>query len=170
MRNYSCTSKLVVGLGRVVIFTPYIMLTVRLSCAQVVVISHKRPMTRKQSEQEAAQAYFSLIMPSTVSARVWSAISASPSVVIAGEEEWQTLRIKQGALFFCFGQYFAYCSTSYLGRLLVVWILVEWRVYPTCKAPSVQSSSVLTNLRSVCVCCWYSSVGRWCLDGELPRR
>eukprot|EP00752_Nemacystus_decipiens_P011876 g10532.t1 len=71
---------------------------------QVMVISHKRPMTRKESLQEgngsgAEQAYFSLIVPSSVSARVWSAVSASPSVVIAGEEEWQMLRIKQGLPF-----------------------------------------------------------------------
>lgn len=85
------------------VLTLYVVRTFRLSRTQIMAISHKRPMTRTWSSHEdsapgAGQAYFSLIMPSSVSARVWSAISASPSVVIAGEEEWQTLRIKQGAI------------------------------------------------------------------------
>lgn len=59
-------------------------------------------MTRKESPPDgsvpgAGHGYFSVIMPVSISARVWSAISTSPSVVVAGEEEWQTLRIKQGA-------------------------------------------------------------------------
>eukprot|EP00903_Cladosiphon_okamuranus_P014642 g13577.t1 len=70
---------------------------------KVTVISHKRPMTRTESPRgsvpEGGHAYVSVILPACVSARVWSAISASPSVVVAGEEEWQMLRIKQGLPF-----------------------------------------------------------------------
>lgn len=41
--------------------------------------------------------YFTLLAPMSVSAKLWSALSSPASVVIAGEEDWQTLRIKQGA-------------------------------------------------------------------------
>lgn len=70
---------------------------------QVVAISHLRPMTRTESSQgsdgdlSGERSTYSLIVPSSISAEVWSTLSASPSVVTAGEQEWQTLRIKQGA-------------------------------------------------------------------------
>lgn len=65
-------------------------------------------MTRTESSQDTdgvpseedvpgvGRPYYSLIVPLSISAKVWSTLSASPSVVTAGEEEWQTLRIKQG--------------------------------------------------------------------------
>lgn len=42
--------------------------------------------------------YYTLLAPMSVSAKLWSALSSLPSVVVAGEEDWQTLRIKQGTL------------------------------------------------------------------------
>ncbi|CAB1098325.1 unnamed protein product [Ectocarpus sp. CCAP 1310/34] len=82
---------------------------------KVLIIGHGRPLTRTREEEEgvsrAAEGmllgdgggqgtqqhpYYSIIVPVSVSSKVWSALLASPSVVAAGEEEWQTLRIKQG--------------------------------------------------------------------------
>lgn len=83
--------------------------TARCRCCgqKVVVICHKRPMTTRQAAEDeagaasggvqgAGEAYYTLFMPASVSAKLWSIISALPSVVAAGVEEWQTLRIKQG--------------------------------------------------------------------------
>lgn len=44
----------------------------------------------------SADAYYTLLVPLAVSAKLWSALSSPASVVVAGEEDWQTLRIKQG--------------------------------------------------------------------------
>ncbi|CBN74309.1 folate-binding protein YgfZ [Ectocarpus siliculosus] len=82
---------------------------------KVLIIGHARPLTRTREEEEGVShdaegvlsgdgerqgtqqhPYYSVIVPVSVSSKVWSALSASPSVVAAGEEEWQTLRIKQG--------------------------------------------------------------------------
>ncbi|CAM9112704.1 unnamed protein product [Hapterophycus canaliculatus] len=75
---------------------------------KVLVISHSRPMTRLEDSQStdsgvseggvpsAGQTCLSLMVPLSVSSKVWSALAAAPSVVVAGEEEWQILRIKQG--------------------------------------------------------------------------
>ncbi|CAM9280948.1 unnamed protein product, partial [Laminaria digitata] len=86
--------------------------------AKVTTIRHSRPMTRRAVAEDtggggggdggaapegggvaassSADAYYTLLAPLSVSAKLWSALSSTPSVVIAGEEDWQTLRIKQG--------------------------------------------------------------------------
>lgn len=84
--------------------------------SKVLIIGHARPLTRTTEEEEGGVSrdaegvlsgegrgqgtqqhpYFSVMVTVSVSSKVWSALSASPSVVAAGEEEWQTLRIKQG--------------------------------------------------------------------------
>lgn len=76
--------------------------------SQVLVISHARPMARREDSQptdagvseggvpSAGQACLSLMVPSSVSSKLWSVLAAAPSVVVAGEEEWQILRVKQG--------------------------------------------------------------------------
>lgn len=70
---------------------------------QVIAIGHKRSMTRTghfQATEGVApgegHACFSLLMPRSISASVWSALAASPTTVCAGEDEWQHIRIKQG--------------------------------------------------------------------------
>lgn len=75
--------------------------------SKVIVLGHARSMTRgagggvlegaseRVSPGVAVQEY-SVLVPSSVSAKLWSALSESPSVLVAGEQEWQTLRIRQG--------------------------------------------------------------------------
>ncbi|CAM9276701.1 unnamed protein product [Ectocarpus sp. 12 AP-2014] len=82
---------------------------------KALIIGHARPLTRTKEEEEGVSRdaegvlsgdgggqrtqqhpHYSIIVPVSVSSKVWSVLSASPSVVAAGEEEWQTLRIKQG--------------------------------------------------------------------------
>ncbi|CAM9134422.1 unnamed protein product [Ectocarpus fasciculatus] len=78
---------------------------------KVLIVGHARPLTRITEEEGVSRdsegvegrgqgtqehPYYSIIVPVSASSKVWSALSASPSVVAAGEEEWQTLRIKQG--------------------------------------------------------------------------
>lgn len=48
---------------------------------------------RSESSEET---YISLIVPMAVSPKLWSGLADSPGVVAAGEEEWQTFRIKRG--------------------------------------------------------------------------
>ncbi|CAM9768188.1 unnamed protein product [Scytosiphon promiscuus] len=75
---------------------------------KVLVINHARPMTRREDSKgtgevvseggvpSGGQACLSLMVPLSVASKVWSALAAAPSVVVAGEEEWQVLRIEQG--------------------------------------------------------------------------
>lgn len=64
---------------------------------KVIVLGHARSIAREV--QESLPEY-SVLLPCAVSAKLWSALSGSPAVVIAGEEEWQHLRIKHGKLTF----------------------------------------------------------------------
>lgn len=96
------------------------------SGAKVIVMRHSRPMTRgaalagspvgsttivggttpgRETEEalsgvnatgENDNAEYTMLVPSPVAASLWSALSTQPSVVVAGEEEWHVLRIKQG--------------------------------------------------------------------------
>lgn len=49
-----------------------------------------------EASEAVGVGYYTLLAPVSVAAKLWSALSSCPSVVIAGEEDWQTLRIKQG--------------------------------------------------------------------------
>lgn len=111
---------LVVVFYEIALKVPNATHVVSLMCApKVVVFCHARPMTTRlaaedgvgassssssssseggegEGVQGAGDAYYTLLIPVSVSAKLWSTISALPSVVAAGVEEWQTLRIKQG--------------------------------------------------------------------------
>lgn len=52
--------------------------------------------------EEGLVTEYSVLLPCAVSAKLWSALSGLPAVVIAGEAEWQHLRIKNGKLSICF--------------------------------------------------------------------
>lgn len=73
---------------------------------KVIVLGHSRSIATKTSgiggdndggaSSPEAVEDFSVVAPRAVSAKLWSALSGLPDVVVAGEEEWQRLRIKQG--------------------------------------------------------------------------
>lgn len=79
---------------------------------EVIAICHSRPITARARGGSVTQVldhdkpgggrrgpddpWFTLVVPAAVATELWSTLSASPSVVTAGEAEWQTLRIRRG--------------------------------------------------------------------------
>lgn len=90
-----------------------VMRDARVSAWKVIAIGHARPITRQGGAAQDGDGVpskggfnkggdtkeYTLIVPSSVSGGLWSVLSDLPTVVTAGEEEWQTLRIKQGDIF-----------------------------------------------------------------------
>lgn len=73
---------------------------------KVVVLGHSRSIATKtpgiggenhgDASSQGIVADFTVVAPWAASANLWSALSELPDVVVAGEEDWQHLRIKQG--------------------------------------------------------------------------
>ena len=73
---------------------------------KVVVLGHSRSIATKTpgiggenhvgAPSQGTVVDFSVVAPCAVSSKLWSALSEVPDVVVAGEEEWQHVRIKQG--------------------------------------------------------------------------
>ena len=52
--------------------------------------------TEERTDNPSHLYQYTLLVPAAAAAELWTTLLACPSVVTAGEAEWQTLRIKRG--------------------------------------------------------------------------